>query len=432
MNKILGLFQLLCCAKDKTKIGFLTNYVDLSDIDKKNLLSINDEHNYVDDFEKNIANEFGSGKVIAFASGRMGFYSILKALSIGQGDEVAVTGFSCSVMVNAILRIGATPIFVDIDKDTLGTSPLDLEGKITEKTKVVVAQHTFGLPCRIDKIAKVCKDHGIFLVEDCALTLCSSYKGVKLGDWGDATIFSTDHSKPLNSMIGGGVYTKDSIIYSRIKKIQETSGNLTHNQVMSLVEMFIKEKNDLKKNKVALLFAEYLRLFGYIIMKLFRIKNKRTFDLYNDFSSNVSQDSDYPYPARMPQKLAFLALRSLEDYKKNIQTRKEFANKTIAIVTEKELVPNIFFDLNADIVPLRVAYILKNKTKRDYSFLDTGWIWFQRPIVATSEDLKNFGYAAGSCPNSEEVGKSIMNIPIYYDLKKQNTILRYLSILYNN
>lgn len=430
MKKLFNIIKMLWDIKNVLKIGFLTNYVELSPLDCRNLFEIGTADNYVDNFERAIAKEFGSGNVVAFASGRMGFYSILKALSIGYGDEVIMTGFSCSVMANAILKSGATPVFVDIDKDTLGTSPEDLKRKITGKTKVVVAQHTFGLPCRIDEIVNICKDKGLFLIEDCALTLGSSYKGVKLGDWGDATIFSTDHSKPLNSMVGGGVYTKDPVIYDNIKKIQKTSGCLNHNQVISLVEMYIKEKNDQLKSKVVLLFSEYKRLLRNIITRLFRISKRISFDLNNDFSSDVSQKCDYPYPAKMPQELAFLALRSLDDYKRNILKRKEFARKTIAVVSEKEHIPNIFFDSNADIVPLRVPYILKNKTKRDYSFLNIEWVWFQRPIVATSENLKNFGYKAGACPNSEEIGNSIMNIPIYYDLNKQEVILEKLNSLY--
>ena len=79
-------------------------------------------------------------------------------------------------MANAVLRTGATPIYVDIDKDTLGMSAESLVSKITNRTKVVVAQHSFGIPCKIDKIKEIAKSHSCYLVEDCALTFGSKYK----------------------------------------------------------------------------------------------------------------------------------------------------------------------------------------------------------------------------------------------------------------
>ena len=76
---------------------------------------------YVNRYEKELSQFLGGGHVVTFASGRMSFYSLLKSWGIREGDEVALTGFTCAVMANAVLRTGATPIYVDIDKDTLGT-----------------------------------------------------------------------------------------------------------------------------------------------------------------------------------------------------------------------------------------------------------------------------------------------------------------------
>ena len=133
----------------------------------------------------------------------MGFFVLMKVLGIGSGDEVVLCGSTCSVMPNAILKVGAKPVYSDVDKNTFGSCPRSIEACITPNTKLVVAQHSFGIPCDIDVIEKFCKDNGIFLVEDCALALGSKLREKNVGTFGDAAIFSTDHSKPINTIIGG-------------------------------------------------------------------------------------------------------------------------------------------------------------------------------------------------------------------------------------
>ena len=131
----------------------------------------------------------------------MALYAILSSLDIGRGDEVIITGFTCAVVPNAVLRAGAIPVYCDISVDNFGTCSKSLSTLITSRTRVIIAQHTFGIPCDIDRIAKVAKINGIILVEDCALSLGSKLKGRSLGTYGDFAIFSTDHSKPINTMV---------------------------------------------------------------------------------------------------------------------------------------------------------------------------------------------------------------------------------------
>ena len=73
---------------------------------------------------------------------------------------------------------------------------------------MIVAQHSFGIPCKIDKIKEVANKHGIFLLEDCALTLESKFKKITVGNYGDAALFSFDHTKPLNGFSGGAFFTQ--------------------------------------------------------------------------------------------------------------------------------------------------------------------------------------------------------------------------------
>ena len=169
----------------------------------RTVLNSRDGEAVVREYENQLAALIGPGRGVSFAAGRMAFYAVLKALGVGSGDEVILPGFTCSVMPNAVWRTGARPVFADIEAETFGSCASGIAAKITSRTKAVVAQHSFGIPCNIPEIVELCRKRGLALIEDCAITLDSAYDGKKVGNWGDAAIFSTDHSKPLNTLVGG-------------------------------------------------------------------------------------------------------------------------------------------------------------------------------------------------------------------------------------
>ena len=175
-----------------------------------------EEGDYSSSYAQAFCAALGGGYALPTASARMALHALLRHYGLGNGDEVLVTGFTCSVVLNAILRCGAVPSFVDIDRQTLGTSPESVEAAITPRTKVLIAQHTFGIPCAIDSLRTLATRRNIKLIEDVAIAFGSKHKGKPLGAWGDAAYFSTDHSKPLNSLIGGMLYTTDENLYERI------------------------------------------------------------------------------------------------------------------------------------------------------------------------------------------------------------------------
>jgi perosamine synthetase len=112
-------------------------------------------------FESEFSKLVGSGSSLLFASGRMAFYSFLKAININSNDDVIITGFTCSVMVNVILRAGATSVYVDIDPNTFGTCVDNFTKKISIRTKVIVIQHTFGIPVDFDNLLKYAAENNI-------------------------------------------------------------------------------------------------------------------------------------------------------------------------------------------------------------------------------------------------------------------------------
>ena len=122
------------------------------------------------------------------------------------------------MMVNAVVSVGVKPIYADNDTDTFGSSAEAISKVLTPQTKMIVAQHSFGISCDSQPIVTLAKSNSIFLLEDCALTLGSNIDGVVCGNFGDAALFSTDHSKPLNTLTGGLIYTKSKILFEKLNK----------------------------------------------------------------------------------------------------------------------------------------------------------------------------------------------------------------------
>ena len=177
----------------------------------KKLLKIEDAK-LIKIYEKSFSRLIGSGDAVAYASGRMGLYEILNYLNISKNDEVIVNAGTCSVVVNAILKVGGKPVFSDVDTKTYGSSAKSISKRINKNTKLIIAQHSFGIPCEIQKIKEISNKKKIFLLEDCALSLGSKVNKICLGNFGEASLFSTDHTKPINTFCGGIIYSNNNEI----------------------------------------------------------------------------------------------------------------------------------------------------------------------------------------------------------------------------
>ena len=111
-----------------------------------------DKENSVNKFEEMVSEYHGGINTVAMDSARSAFYLLLKAYEIGPGDEVILPSFSCLVIANPVIWVGAKPVYVDIDKETFNLSLDDLKKKLTNKTKIILVQHTFGLPVELEKV----------------------------------------------------------------------------------------------------------------------------------------------------------------------------------------------------------------------------------------------------------------------------------------
>ena len=156
-----------------------------------------------------------------FWKGRVALYSILKAIGIKQDDEVILPAFTCVVVVNPIVYLGAKPVYVDIDPETFNIDVGKIEEKITSKTKIILAQNTFGLSSNLEPIMEIARKHNLWVIEDCAHGFGGTYKGRKNGTITDAAFFSTQWNKPFSTGIGGIAVTRNEELAEKLRRLEK-------------------------------------------------------------------------------------------------------------------------------------------------------------------------------------------------------------------
>ena len=169
-------------------------------------------------FEAAFAAWLGARHGLAFWKGRVALYAILRALGVGEGDEVILPGYTCVVAVNPVKFLGARPVYVDIEPATYNLDPDLVESKITPRTKVIIAQHTYGYPAEMDAILDIANRHGLPVIEDSCLAIGSTYKGRKTGTFGLAAFWSFQWNKTFTTGIGGMVTTSDADLAAQLMR----------------------------------------------------------------------------------------------------------------------------------------------------------------------------------------------------------------------
>lgn len=194
---------------------------------------------YVDRFEKQVAEFTGSKYAIATTNGTSALHIALLLSGVSQGDEVITQPLTFVATCNAISYLGAKPIFVDVDKETLGLSPTKLRyfletqtirqgercyNKITKKRiGAVVPMHTFGHSCSIEEIQEICKEYRLPLIEDAAESLGTTFKGFHTGRFGQFGVFSFNGNKTITTGGGGMLITDDPTLAQKAKHITTTA-----------------------------------------------------------------------------------------------------------------------------------------------------------------------------------------------------------------
>ena len=170
-------------------------------------------------FETAFAEAQGAPDSVAVSSATAGLHLALAALGIGPGDEVLVPSATFVATANVILHVGATPVFVDVDRDTLMTDAARIEAAITPRTRAIIPVHYAGAACDMDPIDELALRHGIAVIEDAAHAAGTLYRGRPVGQRGTA-IFSFHAIKNLTCAEGGMFVTDDEALANRVRTLK--------------------------------------------------------------------------------------------------------------------------------------------------------------------------------------------------------------------
>jgi len=360
-----------------------------------------------------------SDNTFYFYRGRVALYAILKSIGVMKGDEVIIQAFTCLAVPNAILCTGASPVYVDIDPKTFNMDISKIEQKITERTKAIIVQHTFGIPIEMDRILEIGKKHNLYIIEDSCHTFASKYQGKEVGLFGDAAFFSFEWGKPMIIGLGGCAIVNNQRIKEYLKNIYSDFVSPSLNEVVMIHLQYVLHSLFLNPSSFWLVrdIYRYLYRLGFLI-GTFRPQ---------EFKGMISTD----YKKKMSRFHEKLLLKKLSKLKDAVNHRIWVASQYEKLLSQIGIEP-IRFDKRYEAIYLRYPLLVKNKNmilnearKRRIELGD----WYTSPIHPLLEkDWKIVGYEKGLCPVAEDICKKIITLPIYKKIKKRE-IQRTFSLL---
>lgn len=253
---------------------------------------------YVDIFEEKISRYTGAKYAVATSNGTSALHLSLLLADVNQNDEVITQPLTFVATCNAISYCGAKPIFVDVDRETMGLSAAALKDFFNENTtitlgkcinkktgktiKACIPMHSYGHPCKIEEIRELCDKHNVFLIEDAAESLGSKYKGRHTGTFGQAGILSFNGNKIITSGGGGCIVTNDKELAKKAKHLS-TTAKVSHE--WKFIHDSIGYNYRMPNLNAALLVAQLENLDNFVT------KKRNLAKLYENFFTN----SDYSF-----------------------------------------------------------------------------------------------------------------------------------------
>jgi len=366
--------------------------------------------------KKEISKYLQTEEIYFHYKGRVSLYAILKAMGIGCGDEVIIPAYTCVVVANAIIYLGAKPVYVDISEKSLNFDIDLLRKSITPKTKVIICQNTYGLSGNIEEILEIAKQNNLYTIEDCTHGFGGTYNGKPNGSYCDAAFYSMQWNKPFSSGIGGFMTLNNE----------------------SLKEKFLESESEkaepglVTKTNLKLLFFTKRYLLNnttyWILVKFYRWLSKNnlvTGSSSGDEISDVIMPEDFFMNYSGVQ--AKEGLRNIKRLPAMLNLRKQNAAKYTEFLKEnnKRFVADDLYDNHSFLkypvfVKDREAFLeLAQKNK-----IELGE-WFNSPIHPVQECFDKWFLNPEDFPVANEASKHVINVPT--DTKNIDRVIKFLD-----
>lgn len=338
-----------------------------------------------------------------YASGREALLALLQAFDLPAGAEVIVQGFTCVVVPNAIKAAGLRPVYADIDPETLNLTPETVAAAATPRTRVVMCQHTFGIPAPTHELKALCDAQRWILIEDCAHILPDK-NGPEAVLWhADHAILSFGRDKAISGVGGGAALTKDPETARRLRETERKAKEVPMLEVARLLAYPSRMANVVRP-------LTGLKLAGYVLAV------QKALGLFLPVVTPAEKQGRMPRRVRrMPNACAALARPQLADLERINGHRRALTNAYLDASGRIgwKVLRGIQPSLPLQKYPMFVAGAagIRASLKERNIHLDDGWTGCV--VCPDSCDVAAAGYKAGSDPAAESAAESILSLPTH-------------------
>ena len=375
---------------------------------------MNKEYHYKLTLAKSL--ESNPDQIFCYWKGRVALYTALKAIGVKEKDEVILPAFTCVVVPNAIIYLGAKPVYVDIDKESLNTTLSNIQAATTVKTKCILIQNTFGLSSEVDEIVAFAKSKGIVTIEDCTHGFGGTYRNRPNGVRSDFAFFSTQWNKPFSTGVGGFLLVNN---LDYLKSVNEVNKLLI--------------KPGFKKSIILKMLISFKKAFlgdrtYWFFLKLYRFLSKMGLVVGSssgsEISSTVMDDNYFMGATKVQFSEGLRALNHLDELmllrKKNAAIYSSFLKSNGKIYVKEIFNENHSFLKYPILIKDRVSFLAKAE-KASVRLGD----WFLSPIHPVESEFEKWFLDPENFPNAAYVSKHVLNLPT--EIENPEKVLVFLT-----
>jgi perosamine synthetase len=365
----------------------------------------------IEEFERDFADHVGLRHGISFAAARVGFYGLLGALGVGDGDEVLIQAPTHAVVVNAIRYRRAVPVFVDCEPLTCNIDLDAAERLLTRRSRVLVLQHTFGVPADLDRALELAERHALVVLEDCVHSLGSTYRGRPVGSFGRAAFFSSEETKTISTTQGGMVVTDDDALAHELYAFQRRE--CVSSPARTVRTYLLK-------------FAAYWALTQPDVHHAVRRVYERSGE-HNPFPRPANDEERRGlrpggYERRLSNAQARLGVRALRHLDANVGHRRRIAQIYASRLPHGGGLTGGDARMNPSYVRYPVVVRDRGEALTALEHHVTGDVWFDQPVQgAVALDL--FDFPRGACPCAEYLAEHLVNLPTHQRVRPDDAEL---------
>src|SRR5256712_4232668 len=354
----------------------------------------------IEEYEQAFAGTVGAKYAISFASGRIGLYGLLRALGVGEGAEVLLSVPTHMVVANAIRYTGARPVYVDCALENYNIDLEAAERRITSQSRVLLLQHTFGIPVDMDAALAFARRHNLVVIEDCVHALGARYDGRQMGTFGRGAIFSTEETKTISTVMGGMAVTNDPHLASLLRTVQAScswpSTWLTAGYLLKFVVYYM-------------LTEPHVHRLAGIAYEILGRHNPLGPTTLEERKGQRPRD----YERRLSNGQAAVGLCQLSNLENSLRHRELVANAYRGHLSGTGLrLPQAPAKAEPSFVRYPIWVEDRPRVIRTLAPHAMLGKWFTS-VLQESESPEVAGYEPGSCPRAEQAAQHLINLPTH-------------------